>query len=145
MLRDKNFVPLHLPCCKSLKITVLGAVGPTSEIVIQKLLFMDKAGKSINHLVRKIAFSPKNAMDLFVGGKVQKSPSVLFVDPRVIVHAKSDEYTTVLVEFSRRVQVGAILFEIFKEDLYKNAKNLVVYADEKLIFLVGLADLGRRS
>jgi hypothetical protein len=117
-------------------VVVHSAIGHTSEIVIQKLLFVDLSGKSINHLVRKIAFSPKNGIDIFSTGGNSKHPSALFVNPRQIIEARPEEYTTVQVEFNRRVQIGALLFEIHREDLNKNCRGIAVYAGERLIFLV---------
>lgn len=132
----KNFLPLHLPCSKSLKIIVLKAVGNTSEIIIQKIIFMSKEGKSLNHLVKRINLTPKNAMDLFTSSKANSHPSALFVDPTQIVEANIEDYTNVAVEFSRKVQIGAILFEIHRDDISKNMLRVAVYSNQSLVFFV---------
>jgi hypothetical protein len=117
-------------------------LGLTSEIVIQKLLFMDLTGKSINHLVRRISLSPRNGMDILSAGGGPKLPSAVFVDPRVVVTARAEEYTSVEVDFSRRVQVGALLFELHRDDYAKNAQRVAVYSGQRLIFFVNPAHPG---
>lgn len=97
---------------------------------------MDMQGKSLNQLVRRINFSPKNAMNLFMVSKTSSHPSALFVDPSRLVDAPIDDYTTVAVEFSRKVQIGAILFEMHREDYRKNMRRIAVYSNSSLVFLV---------
>lgn len=133
---NQNFLPLHFPSTKSLRIVVLEALGNISEIIIQKLLFMDLSGKSLNQQVRRITLSPKNAMDLFTVSKSANHPSALFVDPRRIVDAPIEDYTTVAVEFSRKVQIGAILFEMHRDDFRKNIRRIAVYSNNTLVFMV---------
>jgi hypothetical protein len=126
-----------------LRIVVWATLGLSSVVNVEKLYFVDTNGTSLNQMVRKFTFQPKNGFEAFSpnpqrasGSQAATKLSALFVDPKKIIDAPAQDYTTLTVDFSRTVNIGAILFYISRDKPNENIKHVLVYSNDRLVFNV---------
>jgi len=131
----QTFVPFHAPSGRRLRIVVWEMIGPETTLSIEQFYFYDPAGVCLNQLVKKLDFQPRSATNIFMTGDSPKHGAcAIFVDPAKIPEATANDLTQILVEFSRPVKLGVILFSICRPKLDQNPKHILVYSEQKLVF-----------
>lgn len=142
---DSNWLPISMPISTSLQIVFWATLGPSSTVVVEKLHFLDAKGANINHTVKKLSFSPQNALSILGNSadSLKHCISPLFIDPTQVVDAVAADYSRVEISFGRSVTLGAVLFSLSKKHWASFPKTVMIYSQGRLIFNGGVASLQR--